>query len=337
MFLGFFLLSYGIPFISTILTDLEMNDSTVLFYFPVRFYFFAFPFLYLYTLEITKTFEINNLIKHIYPAILEFLIISSLFFIMLQGRIILPRIPFNTTYQLFACLFNVLYLFRILAVLNEHKKKMYDFHSEVSDKLFDWIRILAIGFLAVVIGNIVLIIQPLFYYLDYGPLLSEETSLIGQALLSSINLALIFWAVVSGIKQHYTSPGNKVKQKSTTNPDVEDYDIIYKKLLVTIELTKCYKNKELTIVDLAKLVGEHHRKLSRAINHRTNSNFNSFINKYRVEEAKRILQDPKQSGTFTMEGLGYEVGFKTRSSMYMAFKKSENCTPGEFKRKMCAI
>ena len=70
--------------------------------------------------------------------------------------------------------------------------------------------------------------------------------------------------------------------------------------------------------------------LSRLINALSKSNFSELINRYRVEEAKRALAHPDFS-SYTVEGVGYEAGFKSKSAFYSAFKKHTGSTPIEFR------
>ncbi|WP_237443362.1 helix-turn-helix domain-containing protein [Sinobacterium norvegicum] len=59
----------------------------------------------------------------------------------------------------------------------------------------------------------------------------------------------------------------------------------------------------------------------------------SFVNNYRIEAARRILLDPDTSNMPIVE-LAIEVGFKSKSSFYDAFKRATNMTPTQFKRGM---
>jgi AraC-like DNA-binding protein len=109
-----------------------------------------------------------------------------------------------------------------------------------------------------------------------------------------------------------------------------DYEALYKCIVDRIDETKCYTNAHFTLVDLASMMGIHHRKLSYIINKMSGSNFNAFINKFRVEEAKRIMRDPEKARGLTLDALGVEAGFKSKSSLYVAFKRFEGTTPGKF-------
>lgn len=58
-------------------------------------------------------------------------------------------------------------------------------------------------------------------------------------------------------------------------------------------------------------------------------NFNQYVNKFRVEHAIKNIKAGEAVNT-TMEGIGQEVGFKSKSAFYQAFKKETNQTPSSY-------
>jgi AraC-like DNA-binding protein len=78
------------------------------------------------------------------------------------------------------------------------------------------------------------------------------------------------------------------------------------------------------------LTGVSPHQLSEFINDHYHKNFASFINEYRVKKAKELLLSPNNC---TMIAAGYDSGFNSKSAFNSAFRKSENMSPGEFRRK----
>jgi AraC-like DNA-binding protein len=61
------------------------------------------------------------------------------------------------------------------------------------------------------------------------------------------------------------------------------------------------------------------------------TNFQDFINKYRVEEfIERLKND--QNNHFTLLGIATDVGFNSKSSFNAIFKKYKGLTPTQFKK-----
>ncbi|MGQ8337077.1 helix-turn-helix domain-containing protein [Sunxiuqinia sp. A32] len=93
---------------------------------------------------------------------------------------------------------------------------------------------------------------------------------------------------------------------------------------------KYYLNQELSIHDFAKEINVSARTISTCINKNFGFNFNEWVNNYRVEEALEILKKDSNN-QLSIEGIGSESGFKSRSAMYIAFKKKTGKTPGNFR------
>jgi AraC-like DNA-binding protein len=66
------------------------------------------------------------------------------------------------------------------------------------------------------------------------------------------------------------------------------------------------------------------------INEHLKVNFYDFVNGYRVEEAKRLLEDGSHGKKNFLEIL-YEAGFNTKSAFNRAFKKHAGMTPSQYK------
>lgn len=60
-------------------------------------------------------------------------------------------------------------------------------------------------------------------------------------------------------------------------------------------------------------------------------NFFQFVNSYRIEAVKKILLEPKLK--YSIEAIGYECGFNSKSSFYTVFKNLTGETPVAFRKK----
>ncbi len=110
----------------------------------------------------------------------------------------------------------------------------------------------------------------------------------------------------------------------------EQSEIIIQKLKQAMETDKLYRNSEIRLAMLADTLQENANYVSQIINQKFGQNFYDFINAYRIDEAKERLKSP-QYEHLTIEAIGYEVGFKSKSTFYTAFKKNTALTPIEFK------
>lgn len=95
--------------------------------------------------------------------------------------------------------------------------------------------------------------------------------------------------------------------------------------------SEAFKNPEIKTKDLANFLHVPERDVNPLMTEIYGFKFNRKINQVRVEEAKRLIRDQQQSH-LTMEALGQEAGFPSRSSFFRVFKEETDMTPAEFKK-----
>jgi len=113
-----------------------------------------------------------------------------------------------------------------------------------------------------------------------------------------------------------------------TVPDVPD-DVCMQ-VQELMEKNKYYLIANLSVHDFAKKIDIPARSISWCINNRNGLNFNEWVNRYRVLHARELLSDPK-AAQLSIEGIGYDSGFTSRSAMYAAFHKEFGHSPGHFR------
>jgi AraC-like DNA-binding protein len=106
---------------------------------------------------------------------------------------------------------------------------------------------------------------------------------------------------------------------------------LYNNLLELMEQEKVYLNNKLTIDEVAKKINTNRSYLSQMINDNFKTNFNNFINEYRVKEAQRLLLE-NDANNYSIEGISLSVGFSSKSTFNSAFKKFTGIRPSEFIR-----
>lgn len=116
--------------------------------------------------------------------------------------------------------------------------------------------------------------------------------------------------------------------KSEEGTDLEDLAAALQRSMAE---EKHFLDQELNIYGLAQQLSVSPRLVSTAINRYIGCNFSEWVNNYRVEEALQKLEDPHHQH-LSIEGIGLDSGFKSRSAMYTAFKKKTGQTPGHFRQ-----
>ena len=113
--------------------------------------------------------------------------------------------------------------------------------------------------------------------------------------------------------------------------DAEQLEMYRLRLKDLMEADKVYLESELTMPKLADLVHCSVNHLSQAVNSGFGMSFFDFLNSYRIEEAKTMLEhgDPQARAILDVS---FAVGFNSNSAFYAAFKKATDQTPAQFRR-----
>ena len=106
----------------------------------------------------------------------------------------------------------------------------------------------------------------------------------------------------------------------------EQTKVYFEKLCDKLETSKIYLTPNCTLEIVAKLTDMSLHQLSNLINSNSENNFSDLINKYRIEYACMLICD-KQKRYLTLEAIGFECGFGSRSNFNRAFKKHTYKTP----------
>ena len=114
--------------------------------------------------------------------------------------------------------------------------------------------------------------------------------------------------------------------------DEQEFADIVARMKAYIEEKRCYTNPELKMSDLAEVLGLSSSKLSQVFSLYVKENYYEFINRYRLEEFKRLI-DEGEYKKYTLTALSEKCGFK-KSSFFSTFRRVEGMTPTEYMKKV---
>lgn len=90
-----------------------------------------------------------------------------------------------------------------------------------------------------------------------------------------------------------------------------------------------FKNPNLKLQDLAEAMNLSTHQVSQFLNEHIGKNFTQFVNEYRINEACTLLET---NTLLSIEGIGDEVGFNSKSTFFAAFKKIKGLTPAGYQQ-----
>jgi YesN/AraC family two-component response regulator len=133
------------------------------------------------------------------------------------------------------------------------------------------------------------------------------------------------------LQREMSEPESSLLQNNVVpNCDKKEQEILIR-LIEVMENDKAFLNSEITIQDIAKILGTNRNCISRLINSYFEKSFPALLNEYRIKEAIRLLIDSKSS-KFKLEAIGEMSGFKNRQVFHSVFKKETGLTPNDFRQ-----
>jgi len=106
-------------------------------------------------------------------------------------------------------------------------------------------------------------------------------------------------------------------------------DKIIARLRELMEEEKIYRQFDLKLDEVAAMLFITPHQLSEFINDLMGMNFSTYVNHYRVEEAKSLLVDQPEESTLA---IGFQVGFGSKQSFNMIFKQQTGMTPSGYRK-----
>lgn len=104
--------------------------------------------------------------------------------------------------------------------------------------------------------------------------------------------------------------------------------IIKHKIDQALQQDKLYRNNEIGLGELAEYIQRDRYKVSEVINTYYSKNFYALLNSYRINEAKHLLIS---NPLLSVKAIMYEVGFNSKNSFYLAFKRDTGLSPNDFR------
>lgn len=262
------------------------------------------PFLYSYAIKVveTESEKQHDWRKHIFPLLALLVLVGFIF-------------PYQTNTQLWGIFYTVINLAWAvyLGITGYRLRNVFNHYIADKTKVSDEKKLC----LHVYIGT--LIIWLAYFTASY-------TSYIVGALSFSfiVYLSAIIWFVPK--LQRVNSQDKKPYEGKKIEPQV--VSVVERDLGELMEREKLFKDASLTLPKLAKRLQISPQQLSQILNDNIKYSFAQYVNKWRIDEAKKLLIQNKR---MTMEQVAEQCGYNSQSTFYTSFKQFEHCTPAKFR------
>ncbi|WP_271784404.1 AraC family transcriptional regulator [Aquimarina algiphila] len=271
------------------------------------------PFLYLYIRETTRSKSSNSYgwLIHIIPIVV-IMILLGYYFPYSEHRYLWQRSSAGyLSWFMFAQWF--VYIVLSLALIRSQLYKLISKTKKLNSKDI-WLTTVTIGVSII--------------WLAYFT--SRYTSYIVGALSFSfvLYLAILLVILKRRNKLLFFEEPEKYASKKIKNTEAEQH--IQKMNDLMIE-EKLFKDSTVKLKLLADRLNVSTHYLSQLLNDNLGQSFAQYINTLRVEESKDLIKNNNQ---FTLEAIGLEAGFSSKSSFYSTFKKITGATPAAYKKQM---
>lgn len=215
-------------------------------------------------------------------------------------------------------------------LLIRHRKNIILFSSEDTLINLNWLLKLLFVILAIILVGMLKSKFKLLLAFDYLPVFySFACGAIAYYILLQKEIFPFPDIVKTEIQEIIES--NHSKKNTVPRLNSQEAALLKLKLESIMENEKLYLQSDINLYQLAEKLSISTHDLSFLLNSSLLLSFNSFINNYRINEAKMLLMSNKHT-FLSIEGIGYESGFSSKSAFFTCFKKVVGYSPLEFKK-----
>ena len=303
------------------------------------------PLLYLY-IDIVTSKELSLKWKHLIHLVpFAFILVAFSDYFMSDYKI--NFFNYSSNSPLFIAgyivwMYNSLVYYIILILkLRSHRKRIKRYYSTPKDVDLKWLNYLVHGFAVF-----------LFFLLFRGyifRLLDLDINLNSHHFTWLVMVIYIFGIGFFGYKQKGIFSDIEFNKEESTGKEVlrteqyaksglrqDEAALILEQLENKMKNDKPYLEYDITLPKLASIINTTSHKLSQVINENYDLNFFEYINKFRVKDVKKLLENPNKTDEKIM-ALAYECGFNSKSAFYNFFKKETSLTPSEYRNKHLSL
>ena len=263
---------------------------------------------------LTMIYTINFVFNKKWSSLSFFHFLPSLFLLMLIGRLSLETFWYQGGYSLLLIhqmAYSVVSLLSLGLGFRKRKKLSHTLGRE------EWIWI------SVIVSGLLLI--QLAYFSNY--ILGLTPYILGPMVFPVFIYFLSFFGLKNPQLFQSTLNEGKYKNIQLSSTGLRWHCV---RLRAFMDNEKPYLKRNCTLQSLANELKVPPYLLSYIINKEYHQNFSDFINTYRVEAAKQLLQN-SANNRLKISSIAYDCGFNTLSTFNTWFKRLVGVTPTKFR------
>jgi len=218
----------------------------------------------------------------------------------------------------------VVYGFLCLYQIITYRRHLRQNYSNTEQIDLAWLMLLIGGFLASWMCLLAAHLLGLAGFAQPATAIAIAANYVTLILLNVlIFYALLYNGVFEGLSQ-----GQTEQDRSEDDEKIAQY---VEPVLRGIADEKLYLNPKLTLEEFSARIALPQRIVSRTINSHLNQNFHEFVNRYRVDEAKRALLATGEQ-EMAINEIAEASGFNSKPAFNRFFKKFTGMTPTEYRK-----
>ncbi len=315
------------------------NLYPFLLYIPYSYLSAIGPLVFFYTIGLTKSgFNVSTInIKHFIPVIIE---VGLQILMIIQG-IKSNQLFYNTPLYFYItplswiwAIGSIFYYLQLsLKTISHYEVGILKHYSNLKEITLSWLKKLIVYYRLLWVVWIPFVTVFLLFF--RFQLMSLSIVIILYALILILTY-LTFWIGIESfkhgnlvfIKNNETHVEHKNFRKLTQSEIKGHIERITQLMMVE----RVYQNENLNLRQFALHLKTDPNLISFILNSHLNNNFYDFVNRYRIDEVKSKLNNPKYK-QLTILGIALDSGFNSKATFNRVFKQFTGITPTEFQKR----
>lgn len=303
------------------------NRIKQLYFIPIYYSLSVAPLFYLFV-KSKFSYRLNksDLIHLVIPTI-QAVVYFSIGFRSIEFKSILyDENAFRMYLQIESFLFPISLLGYTVLAFSFFKRKDHETFFWIDD-IKKWLKNFSAGMLFIAV------MEFCFSVMEYNSSLAFLPSFPFYIVHTLTLSVFVFWISINGFKQYYPLQifTSKPNQGDVVFGEKELSGLLEKLQLLMIK-DKVFLNPDLNLKLLSNYLGISEKNCSYMMNKGMNTNFNQYVNNFRIEAFKEKIKEG-QNKAFTLTSIAYECGFNSKSTFNRVFKLNCGVTPSEFVKK----